>query len=57
MMHYMQTLGENGKIMHTWNIKEKGGESVAQCYEVAGLLDTWTLALVKETKLLVCKEL
>ena len=28
MMYYMQTLGEKGKIMHTWNIKEKGVESV-----------------------------
>ena len=30
MIHYdrMQTLGEKGNIMHTWNIKEKGIELV-----------------------------
>ena len=36
-MYYMQILGEYGKIMRTWNIKEKGVES--EFCEIAGLLD------------------
>ena len=47
MIYYMQTLGKKERILHTWNIKEKG-------VEISAHLDTWIL--VKEYQNSVCKE-